>query len=52
MAQVVRLLARVLGYPETHATTVHLYKDMGSRDLLLRRATDKVKVKQKWTLYI
>ena len=37
----VRVLARVLGYSEEHTTTVHLYKDMGSRDLLLRRATDK-----------
>ena len=37
----VRLLGRVLDYSEAHRMTVHVYKDMGSRDLLLRRATNK-----------
>jgi MoxR-like ATPase len=40
-SSLVRHLARLLGYDEVRVLTVHLYKDMGSRDLFLRRATDK-----------
>jgi len=40
-SSMVRHLARLLGYDPARVLTVHLYKDMGSRDLFLRRATDK-----------